>query len=60
VSPRGQIDLESKQLLRHGTHGDGGYVTGVKIQGTDLACNITKETLVAVNICSSPDDSYCK
>lgn len=45
---------ESDQRLRHGQQGDGGYITHVK----DLDCDITKENLNQIKICSS--ESTCK
>ena len=60
VSPKGQLEKETNQRLRHGTAGDGGYVTGVKINGQDLTCNITRDNLVSINICSSQDDTKCR
>jgi hypothetical protein len=57
VSPKGQLDRETNQRLRHG---DGGHITGVRINGTLLTCNITRDNLKAINICSSPDTAVCQ
>jgi hypothetical protein len=59
VSPKGQLDRETNQRLRHGS-GDGGYITGVRINGTPLSCDITRDNLKAINICSSPDTDACR
>ncbi len=60
VSPKGQLNRESNQLLRHGSQNDGGYITGVKINGTTLTCPITQTNLEAIYICSSADASACQ
>jgi hypothetical protein len=58
VSPRGQLTKETDQRLSHGA--SGGYITGVRINGSLLSCNITATNLDAVRICSSPEAKDCK
>lgn len=58
VSPKGQLTKETPKLLRHGS--TGGYITGVRINGTVLQCDITQNNLKVINICSSPDVSDCQ
>jgi hypothetical protein len=60
VSPRGQIDLETAQRLRHGASGDGGYITGVRIPSAQLECKTTKDNLVDIAICSSASVAACQ
>lgn len=58
VSPKGQLTKETNQLLRHGS--SGGYITGVRINGTALTCDITQTNLKVINICSSADVADCQ
>ena len=60
VAPRAGLDLETNQRLRHGNSGDGGYITGVRINGTLLSCNITQNNLRVINICSSGSVADCQ
>ena len=60
VTPKNDFTRQSDQRLRHDDTGTATYITKVKINGSDLACNITKDNLTAVSICSSPDVAACK
>jgi len=58
VSPKGQLSLDGAQRLRHGA--SGGYITAVRINGTELTCGITQTNLDSINICSSENDPRCR
>lgn len=69
VEPRGQdqLDLQTNQRLGHGSSADGGYITGVringsyiKVTGTNDVCPITKDNLTSVSICSSATVAKCQ
>ena len=60
VAPKAGLDRETNQRLRHGSSGDGGYITGVRINGTLLSCNITQNNLSVINICSSGSVADCQ
>jgi len=60
VTPKNDFTQQSDQRLKHDDSGTATYITKVKINGSDLSCNITKDNLVAVSICSSPDVAACK
>ena len=58
VSPKGQLAADGTHRLRHGE--SGGHITGVRITGAELTCNITANNLDAINICSSADVEQCQ
>jgi len=60
ASPKGQLDMKSKQRLVHG-EGDNGYITGVEIHNQPLMnCTITSTNLTSIHICSTGDQQKCK
>ena len=60
VAPRNGLVLETNHRLRHGTQADGGYITGVRINGSLLTCDITQNNLDVINICSSAKTADCQ
>ena len=58
VSPKGQLTKVTDKRLSHGSSGE--YITGVKINGNTLTCNITQNNLDVINICSSADVTDCQ
>jgi hypothetical protein len=60
VEPRNGLVLETNHRLRHGTQADGGYITGVRINGNLLTCDITQNNLDVINICSSAKTGGCQ
>ena len=58
VSPKGQLTKESDTRLSHGATGE--YITGVRINGNTLTCDITQNNLKVINICSSADLKDCQ
>jgi hypothetical protein len=60
VAPRNGLVFETNHRLRHGTQADGGYITGVRINGSLLTCDITQNNLDVINICSSASSADCQ
>jgi len=60
VAPRAGLNRETPQRLRHGSQGDGGHITAVRIGANQLSCNITQNNLGAINICSSANVPACQ
>ena len=58
VGPKGQLDPDGDKRLKHGASGE--YITGVKINGSALNCDITQTNLDVINICSSADVKGCQ
>lgn len=58
VSPKGQLTRETDKRLSHGSSGE--FITGVRINGNTLTCNITQNNLDVIKICSSPDTADCQ
>ena len=58
VGPKNQLDPDGDKRLKHGLSGE--YITGVKINGSTLNCDITPSNLDVINICSSPDRKDCQ
>jgi len=58
VSPKGQLNKESNKRLSHGASGE--YITGVRIKGDTLTCDIRQNNLKVINICSSADAADCQ
>lgn len=60
VKLTGQWNRDDDHRLSHGTAGDGGHITEVRIGGTLLACDLTASSLSAINICSASTRAECK
>lgn len=60
VAPRAGLNRETPKRLRHGSQGDGGHITAVRIGANQLSCDITQNTLSAINICSSANVPACQ
>jgi hypothetical protein len=58
VGPKGQLDRDGDKRLKHGASGE--YITGVKINGSALNCDITQNNLDVINICSSAANKECQ
>jgi hypothetical protein len=54
LAPKGGFTRESSQRLRHGSQGDGGYITGVRVGSTALNCGLTATNLQVICIWSTP------
>lgn len=56
--PKNGLNKESDKRLRHGQAGDGEYITGVEVDNQPLNCQITKDNLEEIKICSV--EAKCK
>ncbi len=59
VAPRGQLDREDPQRLRHGAIGDGGYIKAVNVGGNALCSPLTSANLDKVLICTNNVTQAC-
>lgn len=60
VKLTGQWNRDDDHRLSHGSAGDGGHISEVRVGGTLLACDLTASNLRAINICSSADVTACR